>query len=174
MNLCKRLFYYSNILSKFSSYHSNFHQVFLIGNLVKIYASIRKNKREIIDILEDVFPNQSNFRIQAIVEENMSDEYVFNMRKYGLSKKATYEDIEYPAALSYFQFLTHKGAFQNELWKTSFKYMDANVKMKSNLASGLVDHKDILPTPTPSSLCKLCPHNSYCEAAMYPVDLSHK
>src|SRR5699024_5495818 len=38
MNLCKRRFYYINILIKFSSYNSNFHKVFLIVNLVKIYT----------------------------------------------------------------------------------------------------------------------------------------
>lgn len=44
MDLCQRRFLYSSVLDEFSTYRSPFHQQFLIGNIIKIYGAIGKEK----------------------------------------------------------------------------------------------------------------------------------
>lgn len=46
------------------------------------------------------------------------------MREYGLGRRREYEDIKYSDSVTYFQFLTHRGAFQNEKWKAAFEFLN--------------------------------------------------
>ncbi|MEH7453799.1 hypothetical protein [Gottfriedia acidiceleris] len=174
MNLCKRRFYYSSVADRFSTYESAFHQGFLIGNVVKIYASIGKTKLEIMELLKILFPYISEVRLRAIVDTNMEENLVQSMRKYGLSNRLKYEDIEYSESIMYFQYLTHRGAFQSERWRTSHALVKGKRRERNELATQIASRENILPIANPSEFCKLCPHAYYCDEAYYAVDISKK
>ncbi|MEK3820311.1 hypothetical protein MKY20_14690 [Cytobacillus sp. FSL W8-0315] len=174
MSLCKRRFVYSSIVGGFANYRSSFHQGFLIGNLVKIYASIGKMKSEILDMLSDMFPFLTEILLRTIVDQNMNDDYVAGMRKYGLGKRRKFNEIVYPESMLYFQFLTHRGAFQNELWQSAFMPPSGIRRQKAELIQQMVTQSGVLGEANPSVFCKLCPHTEYCEDANYAVDISKK
>lgn len=174
MYLCQRRFYYSSVVNGYSSYRSPFHQEFLVGNLVKIYAASGQDKSEIIEILEGLFPYLTRIRLRFIVEENLKEYLVQGMRKYGLGRRLYYENLEYPMSTMYFQFLTHHGAFQNERWKGSFELMNNRKVNKQDMDQFISPKDGLLVEAAPSELCKLCPHNEYCEDALYSVDISKK
>ncbi|PEF96447.1 hypothetical protein [Bacillus toyonensis] len=174
MDLCQRRFLYSSVLDGFATYHSSFHQQFLIGNIIKIYGAIGKEKSEIIKILQDLFPFLSQIRLDSLVNENLNKNYVLGMKEYGLGRKREYEDIKYSDSVTYFQFLTHRGAFQNEKWKTAFELLNEKKGRKKELIRKFTLHPSILSEANPSEFCKLCPHNEYCEEAYYDVDLAKK
>ncbi|SFE65197.1 hypothetical protein SAMN05428981_107110 [Bacillus sp. OV194] len=172
MNLCKRRFFYSTVAERFSTYQSLFHQEFLIGNLAKIYSAKGKSKAEIIEMLEILFPFLSRIRLRTIVEQNLNEDYVSGMRRYGLGRRRRFNGIDYPESTTYFQFLTHKGAFQNELWKSSFQPVQGKKKLKADMIQQITSSRSsILPEANPSELCKLCPHSEYCEEAYFAVDI---
>lgn len=174
MDLCQRRFLYSSVLDGFSTYHSSFHQQFLIGNIIKIYGAIGKEKSEIIKILRDLFPFLSHIRLDSLVNENLNKNYVLGMKEYGLGRKREYEDIKYSDSVTYFQFLTHRGAFQNEKWKTAFELLNEKKGRKKELIRKFTLNPFILSEANPSEFCKLCPHNEYCEEAYYDIDLAKK
>ncbi|HFK1721296.1 TPA: hypothetical protein ACGXQB_003059 [Bacillus cereus] len=174
MDLCQRRFLYSSVLDGFSTYNSSFHQQFLIGNIIKIYGAIGKEKSEIIKILRDLFPFLSQIRLDSLLNENLNKNYVLGMKEYGLGRKREYEDIKYSDSVTYFQFLTHRGAFQNEKWKTAFELLNEKKERKKELIRKFTLHPSILSEANPSEFCKLCPHNEYCEEAHYDVDLAKK
>ncbi|WP_349729912.1 hypothetical protein [Peribacillus frigoritolerans] len=174
MNLCKRRFYYSSVADRFSTYESTFHQGFLIGNVVKLYASIGKTKMEIMGLLKILFPYMSEVRLRAIVDTNMAENLVQSMRKYGLSNRLKYEGVEYPESTMYFQYLTHRGAFQSERWRTSYALVKGKRRERNELATQIASREKILPIANPSEFCKLCPHAEYCDEAYYAVDISKK
>ncbi|MDA1641907.1 MULTISPECIES: hypothetical protein [Bacillus cereus group] len=174
MDLCQRRFLYSSVLDGFSTYRSPFHQQFLIGNIIKIYGAIGKDKSEIIKILRELFPFLSQIRLDSLVNENLNENYVLGMKEYGLGRKREYEDIKYSDSVTYFQFLTHRGAFQNEKWKTAFELLNEKKGRKKELIRKFTLHSSILSEANPSEFCKLCPHNEYCEEAYYDVDLAKK
>lgn len=174
MSICKKRFSYSTLVDGFSSFRSHFHQGFLIGNLVKIYASIGKTKTEIIEMLETMFPYQTEISLRTIVDQNMNEDYVAGMRKYGLAKRRKFNDIDYPESMLYFQFLTHRGAFQNERWQSAFSPPSGIRRQKAELIQQMAHQKGALAEATPSEFCKLCPHEAYCEEAYYAVDISKK
>ncbi|HZG70706.1 MAG TPA: hypothetical protein VEY51_04140 [Chondromyces sp.] len=171
MSLCKKRFTYSSLVDGFASYHNSFHQSFLIGNLVKIYASIGKTKTEIIDILSGLFPYMTDIMLRTIIDQNMNENYVAGMRKYGLGKRRTFRDIDYPESMLYFQFLTHRGAFQNEHWQSAFTPPSGIRRQKADHVQQMAAQSGALAEATPSELCKLCPHAGYCEDAYYAVDI---
>jgi hypothetical protein len=174
MSLCKKRFFYSSIVGGFSTYRSSFHQGFLIGNLVKIYASIGKTKTEIIEMLERMFPFMTEITLRTIVDQNINEDYVSGMRKYGLGKRRKFAEIEYPESMLYFQFLTHRGAFQNETWQTAFTPPSGIRRQKAEMIQQLASQKGVLAEASPSMFCKLCPHAEYCEDAYFSVDISKK
>lgn len=174
MNLCKRRFFYSSVADRFSTYDSSFHQGFLMGNVVKLYASIQKTKMEIMDLMRTLFPFMSDVRLRAIIDTNMEENLVNSMKKYGLSNRLKYENVEYAESTMYFQYLTHRGAFQNERWRTSFAMVKGKRRERNELAAQIASVERILPEATPSEFCKLCPHAGYCEDAFYAVDISKK
>lgn len=174
MVLCKKRFSYSTLVGGFSSYHSPFHLGFLVGNLVKIYASAGKIKSEIIDLLGTMFPYMTEISLRTIVDQNMNQDYVAGMRKYGLGKRRKLNEIDYPESMLYFQFLTHRGAFQNELWQTAFSPPSGIRRQKSEMIGQMASQHGALADGSPSVLCKLCPHSDYCEDAYYAVDISRK
>ncbi|MEM5644052.1 UvrD-helicase domain-containing protein [Bacillus toyonensis] len=174
MDLCQRRFLYSSVLDGFSTYRSSFHQQFLIGNIIKIYGAIGKDKSEIIKILLHLFPFLSHIRLDSLVNENLNKNYVQGMREYGLGRRREYEGIKYSDSVTYFQFLTHRGAFQNEKWKTAFELLNEKKGRKKELIRKFTLHPSILSEANPSEFCKLCPHNEYCEEAYYDVDLAKK
>ncbi|WP_423410446.1 hypothetical protein AABM38_11180 [Heyndrickxia sp. MSNUG] len=174
MSLCKKRFVYSTIVNGFSSYRSSFHQGFLIGNLVKVYASIGKTKTEIIQMLEDMFPFLTEITLRTIIDHNLNEDYVMGMRKYGLSKRRKFNGIDYPESMIYFQFLTHRGAFQNELWQSAFTPPGGIRRQKAEMIQQMVTQSGVLPKANPSVFCKLCPHSEYCEDAYYTVDILKK
>ncbi|MFC4799435.1 hypothetical protein ACFPA1_08690 [Neobacillus sp. GCM10023253] len=174
MSLCKRRFFYSSIVDGFATYRSSFHQGFLIGNLVKIYASIGKNKTEIIDMMQRMFPFITEITLRTIVDQNMNQDYVAGMRKYGLGKRRKFADIDYPESMLYFQFLTHRGAFQNEIWQSAFTPVSGIRRQKAEMIQRMANQTGVLADASPSVFCKLCPHAEYCEDAYYAVDISKK
>lgn len=174
MTLCKKRFVYSSLVNGFASYQSSFHQGFLIGNLVKIYASIGKTKTEIIEMLADMFPFMTEISLRTIVDQNMNQDYVLGMRKYGLAKRRKFNDIDYPESMLSFQFLTHRGAFQNELWQSAFTPPSGIRRQKAEMIQQMVSQSGVLAKANPSEFCKLCPHAEYCEDAYYAVDISKK
>ena len=87
---------------------------------MKIYASIGKTKSEIIEMLRGLFPYMTEIGLRTIVDQNTNEDYVAGMRKYGLGKRRKFNEIDYPESMLYFQFLTHRGAFQNERWQSAF------------------------------------------------------
>ncbi|WP_035431995.1 hypothetical protein [Bacillus sp. UNC322MFChir4.1] len=174
MSLCKKRFFYSSIVDGFATYHSSFHQGFLIGNLVKIYASIGKTKPEIIDMLELMFPHMTNISLRTIIDQNMNEDFVSGMRKYGLGKRRKIAEIEYPESMLYFQFLTHRGAFENENWQSAFTPTSGIRRQKAEMIQQLASQTSVLAEANPSLFCKLCPHAGYCEDAYYAVDISKK
>ncbi|MDR6999675.1 hypothetical protein [Neobacillus niacini] len=174
MSLCKRRFIYSSIVDGYATYRSSFHQGFLIGNLVKVYASTGKNKTEIIDMLQQMFPYMTEITLRTIVDQNMNEDYVAGMRKYGLGKRRKFADIEYPESMLYFQFLTHRGAFQNEMWQSAFTPVTGIRRQKSEMIQKMANQTGVLTEASPSVFCKLCPHAEYCEDAYYAVDISKK
>lgn len=174
MNLCQRRFFYSTVVDEFSTYQSSFHQGFLIGNMVKVYAAVGKTKGEIINMLKNVFPFLSDIRLRTIIDQNVNENYVAGMRKYGLEKRMKYNGVGYPVSSLYFQFLTHRGAFQSELWKSSFEMINGKRNKRSELIGKIASQTTILPEASPSKFCKLCPHGEYCEDAYYAVDIAKK
>lgn len=174
MSMCKKRFSYSSLVDGYSTYHSPFHQGFLIGNLVKIYASIGKPKSEIIELLGDMFPNLSEISLRTIVDQNINENYVASMRKYGLQKRRKFNEIDYPESMLSFQFLTHRGAFQNELWLTAFSPTGGIRKQRAELIGEMAQQHGVLADGNPTEFCKLCPHSDYCEDAYYAVDISKK
>jgi hypothetical protein len=174
MNLCKRRFFYSSVADRFSTYENTFHQGFLMGNVVKLYASIGKTNLEIMDLLKTLFPFISDVRLRTIVDNNMEENLVQSMRKYGLGNRLKYEEIDYAESTMYFQYLTHRGAFQNERWRTSFAMVRGKRRERNELATQIASLSGVLPEATPSEFCKLCPHAGYCENALYAVDISKK
>ena len=173
MTLCKRRFYYSTIVDGFATYHSSFHEQFLIGNLVKIYAANGSTKEEIFHMLKGIFPFITDISLRNIIDHNMNENYVSGMRRFGLSERLTFNDIEYPESMMYFQFLTHKGAFQNDKWLAAFKPTSKR-KQKIEQITQMIKQVGAIPEANPSVFCKLCPHSNYCEQALYPVDFSKK
>ncbi|MDR7079772.1 putative transcriptional regulator [Neobacillus niacini] len=172
MRLCPRRFYYSTVSDLFSTYSSSFHTQFLIGNLVKIYGAIGTGKEEIIDLLQNLFPFMSQIRLRALVDNNLKQHLIQSTLRFGLSRHTQYDDITYPLSSTYFQFLTHRGAFESEHWKRSFDMMQKS--RRRELLSSVAASNVLLLKATPSVFCKLCPHNSYCEDAYYPVDIKGK
>ncbi|MGF9772396.1 hypothetical protein ABEX30_08080 [Priestia aryabhattai] len=174
MQLCPRRFYYSTVSDYFSSYSSLFHMQFLIGNLVKIYGAVGRGKEEIVDLLHNLFPFLSNIRLRTIVDSNMNENLLQSTLRFGLQKHLKFDEIEYPVSSMYFHFLTHRGAFESEQWKSSFDLMSQGRLKRREVLSRVLNGKLPLLEATPSVFCKLCPHSSYCEDAYYPVDLKGK
>jgi hypothetical protein len=174
MNLCKRRFFYSNIADRFSTYDSSFHHGFLMGNVVKLYASIGKTKIEVMRLMKTLFPFVSDVRLRALIDTNMEENLVQSMRKYGLTNRLKYDDVEYPESTMYFQYLTHRGAFQNERWRTSFAMVKGKRRERNELVNQIASIGGVLPDANPSEFCKLCPHAGYCENAFYAVDITKK
>ena len=172
MGLCLRRFIYSTVLDGFSTYSSNFHHEFLIGNLVKILAAQGLLKKEIKEKLKVIFPYLTDVRLRAIVDQNMNENYVSGMRKFGLNQQREYKGLHYPEGILYFQFLTHRGAFQNELWQSSFRPPGGKRKQQSEMFKKMLQKSNILTEGNPTVLCKLCPHAEYCEDALYAVDFT--
>jgi hypothetical protein len=172
MRLCPRRFYYSTVSDLFSTYSSSFHTQFLIGNLVKIYGAIGTGKEDIIDLLQNLFPFMSKIRLRALVDNNLKANLIESTLRFGLRRQTEYEDITYPLSSTYFQFLTHRGAFESEQWKRSFDMMQRT--RRREMLTSVADSKIPLLKATPSVFCKLCPHNAYCEDAYYPVDIKGK
>ncbi len=173
MRLCPRRFYYSTVSDLFSSFSSPFHEQFLIGNMVKIYGALGTGKEEIIDLLQNLFPFMSHIRMRAIVDNNLNENLIKSTLRFGLRRHTSYDDITYPLSSTSFQFLTHRGAFESEHWKRSFDMMRQRAGRRELLSSISASHVPLLKA-TPSVFCKLCPHNSYCEDAYYPVDIKGK
>ncbi|MGE7609646.1 hypothetical protein ACQKML_24030 [Peribacillus frigoritolerans] len=174
MRLCPRRFYYSTVSDYFSSYSSLFHMQFLIGNLVKIYGAMGRDKEEIVDLLHNLFPFLSNIRLRAIVDNNMNENLLQSTLRFGLRKHLKFDEIEYPVSSMYFHFLTHRGAFESEQWKSSFDLMSQGRSKRREVFSRVANSKLPLLDATPSVFCKLCPHSSYCEDAYYPVEIKGK
>ncbi|MDM5326843.1 hypothetical protein [Neobacillus sp. CF12] len=172
MRLCPRRFYYSTVSDLFSTYSSSFHTQFLIGNLVKIYGAIGTGKEEIIDLLLNLFPFMSKIRLRALVDNNLKPYLIESTLRFGLRRQTEYDDIIYPLSSTYFQFLSHRGAFESEQWKRSFDMMKRT--RRRELLTSVADSNIPLLKATPSVFCKLCPHNAYCEDAYYPVDIKGK
>ncbi|MEW9053436.1 MAG: hypothetical protein AB2392_19910 [Neobacillus sp.] len=173
MRLCPRRFYYSTVSDLFSSYSSSFHTQFLVGNLVKIYAAIGKGKEEIIDLLQNLFPFMSQVRLRALVDNNTNKHLIESTLRFGLRRQTEYDGLTYPLSSTYFQFLTHRGAFESVRWKSSFDMMTQRAGRRE-LVTRIADSKVPLLKAIPSVFCKLCPHNAYCEDAYYPVDIKGK
>lgn len=104
----------------------------------------------------------------------MNDNYVGGMKKYGLERRLSFQGLDYPMSSLYFQLLTHRGAFQNERWQSSYGLVSGPLKKQRSVVQNLSESSISNFKSNPSSLCKLCPHAGYCENSLYHVDINER
>ncbi|WP_406944167.1 hypothetical protein ACJA3J_12350 [Halobacillus sp. SY10] len=170
-SLCARRVYYSSVLQTHSSYQNDFHQSFLIGNLVKQAGASGKDKGVILSWMKGMFPHFSEVRLKSIIESNSSKKLLESQRHFGKQKR-DYDGFKYDTAITYFQFLTHRGGFTQEKWKESMTYLGEDpVKSYKKLKLEDKFDADSMPEASPSALCKYCPHSYHCEASIFHADM---
>ncbi|WP_077212403.1 hypothetical protein [Bacillus dakarensis] len=164
-NICPRRFYYSFIVQPFAYYKQSFHHGFLFSNLLMSgYLFSKENNQAVYEQTRILFPQWTE-----IMARERDDYARKSHRQFNLREQFQYGDREYANICRAFQFLIKKWKIEQE---DVMEPADAAFKeeySKHDFFKGLEQEKGLMEA-RPSSLCRLCPHNSYCKDAHYPVD----
>lgn len=157
---CPKRFYYSYLMQEYPVFRSEYTQIFLFTELVKISAKAANyDSKQLYRNLDPFFPQWITVKKRLEAENALNYAY-----KRTLQQNQVDENVYVSEIRKNFQFPGLKNGRREALFEQA-------VMQRHSIEEKLMTEQQVSLDATPGYHCRFCPHNDLCPSVTHGIDL---